>query len=448
MEKENKMGTMPIPKLLFTIAFPIVISMTIQALYNIVDSIFVAKISEEALTAVSLVFPVQNLMISLSVGTGVALNALISRFLGQKDYEMCGIIAKNGIFLAILNFIVLAIVGVLTSNIFFSMQTDNQVIAGYGSQYMFIVTTCSIGCFMQITSERFLQSTGQTLLSMATQGVGAIINIILDPILIFGLLGFPRLEVVGAALATVIGQICGAILGVILVKKYVKPFNINMIGFKPSLHAIKMIYKIAFPAILMQSIGSIMVFGINAILLMFSTTATAVFGIYFKLQSFVYMPVFGTANGFVSIIAYNYGARHKDRIIHTHRLTIGVCCTIMFAGMLCFMFLPNYLLSLFDASAEMLVMGKSALQIISIGFIFAGFSIVTSSFCQALGKAHYSLVLSLARQLVIVLPLAYILASNIDLNGVWIAIASAEICAMFISIIFIKKTYSKIINQL
>lgn len=446
--KENKMGTMPIPKLLFTIAFPIIISMTIQALYNIIDSIFVAKISEEALTAVSLVFPIQSLMISVAVGTGVAINALISRFLGQKELELCNKIAKNGIFLSILNFVAFAIIGIIFSKIFFNIQTDNTVIANYGTQYMQIVTICSIGMFTQLTFERFLQSTGQTVLSMSTQGIGAIINIILDPILIFGLFGFPRLEVVGAALATVIGQSCGALLGLILVKKRVSQFSISLRGFKPDLKSIKTIYQIGFPAILMQSIGSVMVFGLNTILMMFSTTATAVFGIYFKLQSFVYMPIFGISNGFLSITAYNYGARHKDRIIKLHKLTISVAIVVMSLGTAMFMLLPNQLLSLFEASSEMLEMGHSALQIISLSFVFAGFSIITSSLCQALGKAHYSLLLSLFRQLVIVLPCAFVLSKFIGLNGVWYSIVIAEIISFFISLGLLKQLYSKVINQL
>ncbi|MFI3227489.1 MAG: MATE family efflux transporter [Clostridia bacterium] len=446
--RENKMGSMPIPKLLFTIAFPIIISMTIQALYNIVDSIFVAKISEEALTAVSLVFPIQSLMISLAVGTGVAINALISRFLGQKEFALCSKIAKNGIFLSLLNFVIFAIIGVLFSKLFFSMQTDNQLIVTYGNQYMSIVTVCSIGMFTMVTFERFLQATGQTILSMATQGVGAIVNIILDPILIFGLFGFPRLEVVGAAVATVVGQICGALVGFYLVRKHINQFSMSLRNFKPDLKSIKTIYQIGFPAILMQSVGSIMVFSLNSVLLMFSTTATAVFGIYYKLQSFVYMPIFGISNGFLSITAYNFGARHKERIVSLHKLAISVVLIMMLLGTSMFMLMTNPMLSLFEASDEMLLIGHSALQIISISFAFAGFSIIASSLFQALGKAHYSLILSLSRQLLIVVPLAFILAKTTGLNGVWYSIVIAEIISFFVSIVLLMQVYSKVINKL
>ena len=301
VKQENKMGVMPIPKLLITMSLPMILSMLVQALYNIVDSIFVAKLSEDALTAVSLAFPIQNLMIAVAAGTGVGINALLSRSLGEKKYDKVNRIAQNGILLGVFSSLVFAILGLIGSRLFFEAQTTDPEIIKYGTDYMLIITVASIGIFMQVTFERLMQSTGKTIFNMVIQGTGAIINIILDPILIFGWFGLPRMEVTGAALATVIGQIVAAILGVILNRKFNKEIHISFRNFRPCGKTIGAIYKIGVPSILMQSIGSVTTFGMNNILLMFESTAATVFGVYFKLQSFIFMPIFGMTNGIIPI---------------------------------------------------------------------------------------------------------------------------------------------------
>ncbi|MFI3213884.1 MAG: MATE family efflux transporter [Eubacteriales bacterium] len=445
---ENKMGVMPIPKLLITIATPMVISMLVQALYNIVDSIFVSKLGEDALTAVSLTFPIQNLIIAVAVGTAVALNALISRYLGANELEKCSMVAKHGILLAFLSYLVFAIIGIFGSHIFFASQTDNQTIVTYGTQYMSIISIFSFGVFFQITFERFVQSTGRTVLNMIMQGTGAIINIILDPILIFGLFGFPRFEVMGAALATIIGQICAALIGLFFVLTYTKEININMKGFKPNKETIISIYQIGVPAILMQSIGSIMVFGMNAILLMFTTTATAVFGIYFKLQSFIFMPIFGLTNGLISIVAYNYGAKNKKRIMESFKLSCIISTIVMIIGSAVFFIFPSQLLSMFDASEDMMQIGTNALTIIAFSFAFAGFSIICSAMFQALGNAVYSLIISVARQLVVMLPVAYLLASLGGLDLVWYALPIAEVACCLLCAFLMKRIYNHTVKNL
>lgn len=446
--QENKMGVMPVPKLLITMSLPMIISMLVQALYNIVDSIFVAKLSEEALTAVSLAFPIQSLMIAVAAGTGVGVNALLSRYLGEKNHEEANEIGRNGIFLAILSFLVFAILGFFGSKFFFTVQTKDAEIVANGTVYMQIVTTLSIGIFMQIIFERLLQSTGRTFYNMITQGLGAIINIILDPIFIFGLLGAPKMGVAGAALATVIGQIVAAILGLYFNCRHNKEININMLKFKPNGRAIKNIYQIGIPSIIMQSIGSVMTFGMNKILLVFSSTAAAVFGIYFKLQSFIFMPVFGLTNGMIPIVAYNYGAKNKKRIMQTLKLSVTIAVSIMIVGLLLFQFMPANLLSLFDASEHMLEIGIPALQTISFSFIFAGFCIVASSMYQALGNGVYSLLMSVGRQLVILLPVAFLFAKFIGLNAVWWAFPISELASTGLCIVFLRKIFKQKLNNL
>ena len=404
---------MPIPKLIVTMSLPIVISMLVQALYNIIDSIFVAQINENALTAVSLVFPVQNLMIAIAVGTGVGINALLSRNLGEKNFEDANLAARNGLFLALINSVFMALIGILASKTFFTMQTQEQQIIQYGTQYMTIITVLSIGIFMGITLERLLQATGRTFYTMLTQGLGAIINIILDPIMIFGLLGFPRMGVAGAALATVTGQFIALFLSLYFNIRKNPDININMKGFRPSKRVIGSIYQVGVPAIIMQAIGSVMVFGMNKILLMFSSTATAVFGVYFKLQSFIFMPIFGLNNGIIPIIAYNYGARNKKRILSSVNLGITISVSIMFLGVLLFQLFPAQLLGFFDASEHMLEIGVPALRIISLCFIPAGYSILVGSVFQSLGNGTYSLFISVARQLLVILPVAFFLAKEI-----------------------------------
>lgn len=444
--EKNIMASMPIPKLLITISLPIAISMLIQALYNIIDSIFVAKLGEDALTAVSLTYPIQMLIVAVAVGTSVGMNALVSRYLGAKKPELASLVTKNALFLSILNGIIFAVIGICFSKIFFTFQTTNETVINYGSHYMFFVSTFSIFIFFQITFERDLQATGKSIYSMMSQALGAIVNIMLDPILIFGLFGFPRLEVTGAAIATIVGQCSGACLGYYLVRKHATAIDISMKGFQPDKKVIKDIYKIGFPAILMQSLTSIMSFGLNNILLMFTTTATAVFGVYIKLQSFIFMPVYGLTNGLIPIIGFNYGAKKKERIIASFKLATIIASFIMIIGTCLFNMIPMPLLQLFDASEELLSIGIPALRIISFSFPFAGFCLISCSLYQALGKAVYSLIISSLRQLIILLPMAYLLAILGGLNYVWYSIVIAEICSFVICIILTKHTLKNCLN--
>lgn len=436
---ENKMGVMPVPKLLITMSLPMMLSMLVQALYNIVDSMFVAKLSEDALTAVSLAFPVQTLMIAISGGTGVGINALLSRNLGEKDFEGADRAATNGLFLAIVSCIVFAAAGFFGSRLFFTLQTDNPVIINYGTQYLRIITVLSAGIFLQITFERLMQSTGKTFYNMVTQGTGAIINIILDPIMIFGLFGFPRLEVAGAAVATVTGQVIAVLMSVYFNRTKNKEIHVDFHGFRPHKKTIAIIYKVGIPSIIMQSIGSVMVFGMNKILLMFSSTAAAVFGVYFKLQSFIFMPIFGLNNGMIPIIAYNFGAKNKKRIESTMKLSILLAVSIMFVGLALFQIFPAQLLGFFDASEHMLEIGVPALRIISLSFIFAGYCIIVGSVFQALGNGMYSLIVSAARQLLVILPAAYLFAVLYGLSMVWWSIPLAEIVSVALSTLLFKR---------
>ena len=447
--EENKMGVMPVTRLLVTMSLPMMLSMLVQALYNIVDSMFVAQLSEDALTAVSLAFPVQSLMIAVASGTGVGINALLSRNLGERNFEGANNAARNGVFLAIVSCIVFALLGLVGSRLFFSLQTDNPVILEYGVQYMSIITLFSVGIFLQITFERLLQSTGRTFYNMITQGTGAIINIILDPIMIFGLFGFPRLEVAGAAIATVVGQIVAVIMSFCFNHFKNKEISLSPRGFRPHGRTILFIYKVGIPSIIMQSIGSVMTFGMNKILLMFSSTAAAVFGVYFKLQSFIFMPVFGLNNGMIPIIAYNYGARNKHRIIETARKSVLIAVCIMILGFAIFQIFPAFFLStLFRASENMLAIGVPALKIISISFLFAGYCIIVGSIFQALGNGVYSLIISATRQLIVILPVAYIFATVFGLSMVWWAIPIAEIVSVILSTLLLKRIYRKVINPL
>lgn len=446
--KENKMGVMPVPRLLITMSLPMMLSMLVQALYNIVDSIFVAQINENALTAVSLAFPIQSLMIAISAGTGVGINALLSRNLGEKKFEDANRAAKNGIFLALVSFALMALIGLTCSHSFFRLQTRDEQIVTYGTQYLTIICILSIGIFMQMTLERLLQSTGKTVYTMITQGIGAIINIIMDPILIFGLFGFPRLEVAGAAIATVTGQIVAVTLSVYFNCTKNKELNLNMKGFRPDKKIIATIYQVGVPSIIMQSIGSVMVFGMNKILLMFSSTAAAVFGVYFKLQSFIFMPVFGMNNGLVPILAYNYGAGSRERFVDSLKCGIKYAVAIMFAGLVIFQAAPEFLLGLFDASEAMLEIGVPALRTISYGFVLAGFGIVCGTAFQALGSATYSMMVSIARQLVVLLPAAYLLSLTGRVQNVWWSFPIAELVSMLITVLFLVKIYKGVIRHI
>ena len=447
-KQENKMGVMPIPKLLLTMSLPIILSMLVQALYNIVDSMFVAKLNENALTAVSLAFPVQNLMIAVASGTGVGINSLLSRNLGEKNFDAANKAATNGLFLGLISSVIFAVIGGICAGTFFRIQTDDLQIVTYGTQYMRLITICSVGIFLQITCERLLQATGKTFYAMITQGTGAIVNIILDPIMIFGLFGFPRLEVAGAALATITGQIIAASMALFFNITRNKEIHLQIKNFRPNLPVISNIYAVGVPSIIMMSIGSIMTFGMNKILLMFSSTAAAVFGVYFKLQSFIFMPIFGLNNGMIPIIAYNYGARQKKRIMHTMWLSICTAVTIMLFGLALFQIYPDVMLSIFDASSHMLEIGVPALRIISLSFIFAGFCIVAGSIFQALGNGVYSLIVSIARQLFVILPVAYLFAKLFGLHRVWWAIPIAELVSVALSALFLRRIYVQKIKPL
>ena len=448
IQKENKMGVMPVNKLLLSMSLPIMISMLVQALYNIVDSIFVAKISENALTAVSLAFPIQSLMIATATGTGVGVNAILSKSLGEKNFEKANRTAVNGVFLAVMSYILFVIIGLTVTMPFYRSQTSDAEILAYGKQYLTIVCVASIGLFAQIIFERLLQSTGKTIYTMITQGTGAIINIILDPILIFGLLGFPAMGVTGAAVATVAGQIVGGIMGVVINEKVNHEIKLIWKGFRPSLQMIGAIYRVGVPSIIMQAIGSLMTYGMNLILISFTSTATAVFGVYFKLQSFIFMPIFGLNNGMIPIVAYNYGAGKKERLIKTVKLSVAYAMAVMVIGFLIFQTLPQVLLQWFNASDRMMEIGVPALRIISISFLLAGFCIICGSVFQALGNGVYSMVVSIARQLVVLLPVAFLLSKLGHVNYVWWAFPIAELMSLALSTFFLFRIYHKIIKHI
>ena len=446
--RENKMGTMPENKLLISMAVPMMLSMLVQALYNVVDSIFVSRISEDALTAVSLAFPVQNLLIALGTGTGVGINAMLSRSLGEKNQKLANKVAHNGILLMMFSALTCALFGIFGSRWFFGTQTDNPVLIEYGTQYLTIVMTFSFGIFGQFITERLLQATGRTTLSMYTQLVGAVTNLILDPILIFGWFGLPAMGIRGAAIATVIGQIISASFGVWLNVRKNPEIQLSVKELVPDGAVIKKIYSVGVPSIIMGSIGSVMTYGMNQILLGFSSTAAAVFGVYFKLQSFFFMPLFGLNNGMVPIIAYNYGAKNKKRMLRTMKLAITYAVGIMVIGFLVMQIFPAQLFSMFEASADMLSIGVPALRIISIHFLFAGFCIIAGSTFQALGNGVLSMIVSVARQLVVLLPAAYLLSLTGSLNLIWLAFPIAELVSVALSGVFLYRMYQKVIRPL
>ena len=441
--KENKMGVMPIGKLLFSMSAPMMLSMIIQACYNIVDSIFVARLSENALNAVSLAFPLQQLMIAVCGGTAVGMNALLSRALGAKEFDKANKIANTGIFLFACSYVVFALIGFFFSKPFFLAQTEVEEIVKYGTDYASICMCGAIGIFAQFCFEKMLQATGRTFCTMITHLIGTIVNIILDPILIFGLFGLPRLEVAGAAIATISGQVAAGLAAIIFNLKFNKDVHISfrLIRFEKAI--VKEIYKIGLPSIVMQSIGSVMTFCLNKILIAFTTTATAVFGAYFKLQSFIFMPIFGLNNGMVPIIAYNYGAKKFDRVKKTITITIITAISVMFVGVLAFEFIPHILLGFFNASESMLSIGVPALRIIGTHLLFAGFCIIAGSVCQAIGNPNHSLLVSVCRQLVVLLPAAWFLSLTGRLELVWFAFPIAEFVSLILSSIFLKKTLKK-----
>lgn len=448
MKKENKMGVMPIGKLIISMSLPMMISMLVQALYNVVDSIWVAKVSEDALTAVSLSFPVQNLMIGFATGTGVGVNALLSRSLGEKNFEKANKVAVNGVFLAMVTAVFFLLFGFFGTGLFFKTQVpvDSPVFA-YGKKYLSICCIFSFGVFGQIMFERLMQSTGKTTLSMITQLIGAGINIIFDPLFILGVGFFPRLEAAGAAVATVMGQIAAFIAAIILNHKFNKEISVKVKGFKPDGKMIGAIYKIGVPSIIMVGIGSVMTYLMNKILLSFTQTAAAVFGVYFKLQSFVFMPIFGMNNGIIPIIAFNYGAQKKDRMLKTVKLSLILACSIMAVGTALMWLFPKTMLSLFEASENMLAIGVPALRTISTSFVLAGFCICLGSVFQATGKSYLSMIVSFTRQLVVLIPVAYLLSKTGVLDYVWLAFPIAEVVSVIVSVISFIYIYKAVISK-
>ena len=442
------MGVMPVRRLLITMSLPMMISMLVQALYNVVDSMFVSYISEYALTAVGLAFPAQNLMISVGVGTGVGVNALLSKSLGEKNFDAANKAAVNGIFLAFCSWAAFALLGGFFSRTFMALQTDVPEIIAYGDTYLTIIAVASVGMMFQICFERLLQSTGKTIYTMLSQGLGAVINLILDPLLIFGLGPFPAMGIAGAALATVIGQCVGALLGLFCNLRRNPEITISFRGFRPHGVTIRKIYAVGVPSIIMSSIGSVMTFGMNKILGAFNSTAVAVFSAYFKLESFIFMPVFGLNNGIVPIIAYNYGARKPDRIRAAAKLGVLYGAAIMAVGVLLFWLIPGRLLGIFNASDYMLEIGIPALRLISLSFLPAAFGIVTSSVCQALGHGVLSLIVSVLRQLVLSLPVSWLLGHFVGLSAVWAAFPFAEVFSFLLSAVFMGYMFKTVVRPL
>lgn len=445
---ENKMGVMPIGRLLLTMSGPMMISMLIQALYNVVDSMFVSYISEAALTAVSLAYPVQNLMIAVATGTGVGINALLSRNLGEKNFTMANRVAGNAIFLGVASSILFALLGVFGSRFYFASQVSDPEIIALGCDYLFWITLFAIGCFGQVLLSRLLQATGQTFYSMVIQIIGAVLNIILDPILIFGLFGLPALGVAGAAIATVISQFLGTALGIYYNRKKNPDITITRANMRPNLPVIGRIYSVGLPSILMQTVPSVLIFGLNQILVSFTETAAAVYGVWFKLQGFAFLPIIGMNNGMVPIVAYNYGARKPQRITKTIRLAVTWALGIMVVAIALFQLVPDKLLSIFQASPDMLTIGVPALRTLSLCFIIGGFTIVASSVFQALGKGLLSMSIAIFRQLLLVLPLAFLFSKLGGLDLVWWSFPIAEVLAGLLAAAYLYHTYQKVIRPL
>ena len=446
---ENKMGVMPVKKLILNMSLPMMASMLVQALYNVVDSIFVSMISEEALTGVTLAFPLQNLMIAFAAGVGVGVNALLSRSLGEKNYDKADAAANNGLLMTMVCAVLFLCLGLFAAGPFVATQTSDPVIREYGTTYLTIVCSMSFGLFFQVMLERLLQSTGRSVLSMASQMTGAVVNIIFDPIMIFGLFGFPKLGVAGAACATVLGQCVAAVLGLILNLKKNEEITLSFRRiFAPEAAIIRSILYVGIPSILMMSIGSVMTYLMNLILGGFSATAQAVFGVYFKLQSFVFMPVFGLNNGLIPVLAYNYGARKKKRIEESLRFALALAVSLMTVGLLVFELIPDRLLGLFGASENMLSIGIPALRIIALCFPFAGVCIALGSVFQAFARSMNSLIISLVRQLGILIPAAYLLSKTGVVTNVWWAFPIAESVSLVLSLFLFRRLYRTTVSTL
>ena len=445
---ENKMGVMPVPKLLMNMALPMIISMLVQALYNIVDSIYVSQVSESAVTALSLAFPVQNLQVGFAVGLGVGVNSLLSKSLGQKNQEAADRAAGNGILLELIAVALFVIFGLFGVRRYFSMQSQVAETVESGIAYTRICCVFTMGMFVEILGERLLQATGRTVHSMIVQATGAIINIILDPIFIHGRFGIPAMGVAGAAVATVIGQWIGACLCIFFNLRYNSDIRFSWRFLKPKAGTVGPILAVGVPAIVMNAIGSVMNFGMNQILQSFQETATGVFGIYYKLQSFFFMPLFGMNSATISIIAFNYGAKKPDRIIKTLRWACGIAVGIMLAGLLAFQLAPGVLLGLFNPAEDFLAIGTSALRIISIHFPVAAFCIILGACFQALGNGIYSTIVSLCRQLFVLLPVAYLLSLTGDVHNVWWAFPVAEIASGLVTALLFTRIYRQKVKPL
>ena len=428
---ENKLGTMSIPKLLFQVSFPIVVSMFIQSMYNLVDSYYIGKINEDAFTAISIAFPIQNIMIGIAVGTGVGMNSLISRYLGEKNYEKSNRTAETGLALAIIYGIILLILSRFLPRPFLSAQTTDENIIAYGIEYLQIVMGFSMGVFIQIFLERTLQSTGRSVFTMLTQLIGAVLNIILDPIFIFGYFGLPAMGVKGAAIATVMGQIIGALFGCFFEYKFNEEITIK----KPvlDLDIVKGIYVVGVPSMITITIQSFTIYVLNKMLSEISTSAIAALGAYFKVQSFVFMPIFGVNNGLVPIVAYNYGAKNKARIIKAIRLAFITVTFMMIFVSAIIMIFPREILGIFSAGDKMLEIGIPMLRICALSYIFAGISIVGTAVFQAFGNGILTLFDSILRQIIVLLPVAYIAVKFFTVNEIWWGYVIAE----FVSTLFV-----------
>ena len=446
--QENKMGVMPVGKLLTNMALPIIISMLVQALYNVVDSIYVSQVSESAVTALSLAFPVQNLLIGVAVGIGVGVNSLLSKSLGEKNQEAANRAAGNGLVLMLIAAAAFMLFGIFGVRPYFEMQSDVAETVEGGIAYTGICCILSLGVFVQILCERLLQSTGRTVFTMFTQGTGAIVNIILDPIFIHGWFGIPAMGVAGAAVATVIGQWAAAFLGLYLNQRHNPEVHLTKRFARLESATVKIILTVGIPSMIMTGIGSIMNFGMNQILQGFTETATSVFGIYFKLQSFFFMPLFGINNATISIIAFNYGARKPERITRTLKLACAVAMGMMLAGLLVFQLFPDFLLGFFNPGEEFLIMGRSALRTISWSFPIAAIGISLGASFQALGNGMYSTVTSLGRQLIVLLPAAYLLSLTGQVNNVWLSFPIAEIASGALTVFFYLRIYRRKIMPL
>lgn len=447
-QKENKLGVMPIKKLTMVMGLPIMISMLIQALYNIVDTIFVAQISENATKAVSIAYPIQMLVIAVAVGTGVGLNSLLSRRLGEKNYQGANDAAKHGIVLGLLSWVIFLVFGLFFARTFFEKMTDNMEIVNAGADYLGICMVFSFGVFVQIMCERIMQGTGHSLGTMVIQGVGALVNIILDPIFIFGYFGAPKMGVAGAAVATVVGQIAGMILGLILVVLKVKEIDLSFRKFRMKAAIVKQIYIVGFPSIIMQSIMSFLMTVLNAVLMPVSELSVWVLGVYFKVQSFVFMPVFGLTNGLVPIIAFNYGAANKKRIYEAIRFGTIVSVAIMAAGTVIFLTIPELIVSMFNPTDATKAAAAYAFRIISSCFMLAGVSIVMSCVYTSVGNGLLSLIVSVVRQLAVLLPVSLILIYTVGVDAVWWAFPAAELVGIVISLVFMKYVDKKYIKPL